>query len=132
MPKTIQPARDLWPEATATVTACEYKFPVGRALAFGLPDTRRFHITFNYWAPNPDGTPELHTAQLTSEKAMHVGTLFHIHYNPDAPHQTTRSTTDPHPATGPMLSRNPLLIISILGSVILSLAWLFVLRGCRP
>ena len=113
-----------WPEAMATVTACKYKVATGRALAFGIPSTKWFHITFNYWAPNPDGTPELHTAELTSEKAMHVGTLFPIHYNPETPHETT------HSAAAPTTSRNPLLIIGILGSVVLSLAWLLILRGC--
>jgi len=109
----------------ATVTACNYKVATGRALAFGIPSTRWFHITFNYWAPNADNVDELHTGELTSEKAMHVGTLFPIRYNPDAPHETT------HSAIEPTLSRNPLLIIGILGSVVLSLAWLLILRGCR-
>ena len=40
----------------ATVTACKYESGAGRALAFGLPTTRHFRITFNYWAPNPDAT----------------------------------------------------------------------------
>lgn len=124
MPKLIQSAHSQWPEAMATVTSCEYKFPVGRAIAFGLPTTRRFHITFNYWAPNPEGTPELHTAEFTSPKALHKGTLFPIRYNPEAPHETTQSTTEP------TLSRNPLLAIGIAGSVVLSLAWLLILRSC--
>jgi hypothetical protein len=131
MPKLTQPDRDTWPEAMATVTSCEYKFPVGRALAFGLPDTRRFHITFNYWAENADGTPELHTGEFFSRTALHKGTLFPIRYNPEAPHQTTRSSTDPQPTTGPVLSRSTLLAVGILGSIALSLAWLFVLRGCH-
>lgn len=125
MPKLIQPARSTWPEAMATVTACRYKVATGRALAFGIPTTRWFHITFNYWAPNADNIDELHTGELTSEKAMHVGTLFPIRYNPDAPHETTHSTTEP------TTTRAPLLIIGILGSAILSLAWLLILRGCH-
>jgi hypothetical protein len=124
MPKTIQPARTPWPEAMATVTACRYKFPTGRALAFGLPSLRRFHITFNYWAPNANNIDELHTSELTSDKAMHVGTLFPIRYNPEAPHETTQSAAEP------TLSRNPLLVIGIIGSMILSFVWLLILRGC--
>jgi hypothetical protein len=108
----------------ATVTACRYESGAGRALAFGLPTTRHFRVTFNYWAPNADNIDELHTGELTSEKAMPVGTLFHIHYNPDAPHENTHSTATP--AT----TRNPLLVIGVLGSVVLSLAWLLILRGC--
>ena len=117
-------SRDPWPEAMATVTACRYKIDTGRALAFGLPSMRRFHITYNYWAPNADNIDELHTGELTSEKAMHVGTIFPIRYNPNASHETTHSTTAPE------LARNPLLVIGILGSIVLSLAWLLILRGC--
>src|ERR1700761_1751727 len=124
MPKIIQPAHPLWPEAMATVTACKYESGAGRALAFGLPTTRHFRITFNYWAPNPDGTPELHTGELTSAKAMPQATLFPIHYKPETPHETTNS------AATPTATRNPLLIIGTLGSAVLSLAWLLILRGC--
>ncbi|HXS13009.1 MAG TPA: DUF3592 domain-containing protein [Acidobacteriaceae bacterium] len=124
MPKIIQSDRDTWPEAMATVTACKYESGAGRAMAFGLPTTRHFRITYNYWAPNVDNVDELHTGELTSEKAMHVGTLFPIRYNPDASHETTHSTA------APALTRNPLLVIGILGSVVLSLAWLLILRGC--
>ena len=126
MPKTFQPAHSLWPEAMATVTACKYESGAGRALAFGLPTTRHFRITFNYWAQNAQGTEELHTGELTSAKAMPQGTLFPIHYNPETPHETT------HSAAAPTATRNPLLIIGILGSAVLSLAWLLILRGCHP
>src|SRR5215469_11201378 len=121
-----------WPEAMATVTACRYQVATGRALAFGLPSMRHFHITFNYWAPNADNIDELHTGELTSEKAMHVGTLFPIRYNPEAPYQTIQSDTEPLPSNdAPMTTRNPLLIIGILGSVVLSLVWLLILRRSR-
>jgi predicted small integral membrane protein len=56
---------------------------------------------------------------------MPQGTLFPIHYNPETPHETTHSTA------APTTTRNPLLIIGILGSVVLSLAWLLILRGCH-
>ena len=119
-------SRDLWPEAMATVTACKYEFGAGRALAFGAPTSKHFRITYNYWAPNADNIDELHTGELTSEKAMHVGTLFPIRYNPETPRETT------HSAAAPTLTRTPLLAVGIIGSVILSLAWLLILRGCRP
>jgi len=109
----------------ATVTACKYEFGAGRALAFGIPTTKHFHITFNYWAPNAEGTPELHTSEFMSEEAIPQGTLFPITYNPEAPHlhnhsNSTRST-----------SRTPVLVVGIIGSLILSLAWFAVLRGCH-
>jgi hypothetical protein len=125
MPKTIQSGRDTWPEAMATVTACKYTAGAGRAIAFGLPTTRHFRITFNYWAPDSEGTPELHTAELTSEKAMPQGTLFPIRYNPDAPHEST------HSSAAQSTSRTPVIVVGLIGSAILSLAWLLILRGCR-
>jgi len=108
-----------WPEAMATVTACKYEFGAGRALAFGIPTTKHFRITFNYWANN-----ELHTSEFMSEKAIPQGTLFPITYDPEAPHLHSHSTT-------PSTSRTPVLVVGIIGSLILSLAWFAVLRGCH-
>ena len=113
-----------WPEAMATVTACKYEFGAGRALAFGIPTTKHFRITFNYWAPNPEGKPELHSSEFMSEKAIPQGTLFPITYDPEAPHHHSHSTT-------PSTSRTPVLVVGIIGSLILSLAWFAVLRGCH-
>lgn len=108
-----------WPEAMATVTTCHYNAGAGRALAFGLPTTRHFEITFNYWA---NGT--LHTGEFTSEKPIPQGTLFPLHFNPEAPHENSKKTA----ASG---LRSPVLILGLVGSVILSLAWFLILRGCR-
>lgn len=116
---------DTWPEAMATVTACHYESGAGRALAFGLPTTRHFRISYNYWAPNLEGIDEIHTGELTSEKAMPQGTLFPIRYNPDAAHETI------HTHAAPATPRIPFVAIGIIGSVILSLAWLLILRGCQ-
>ena len=95
MPKIIQPDRDTWPEAMATVTACKYESGAGRAMAFGLPTTRHFRIAFNYWAPNPDGTPELHTGELASAEAM-----------PRA-HSSPSTTTPKHPTKPRIPPPNP-------------------------
>ena len=107
----------------ATVTACKYEFGAGRALAFGVPTTKHFRITFNYWAPDAEGTAQLHTGEFSSATAVPQGTLFPVRYNPEAPRETTHSASEP-------LTRIPLIAIGIVGSVILSLAWLLVLRGC--
>jgi hypothetical protein len=115
-----------WPEALATVTACKYDFGAGRALAFGIPTTKHFRISYNYFAPNEHGTPELHTGEFTSEKAIPQGHLFPIRYNPDAPHQNSHATP-----TATQTTRGPLLIVGIIGSIILSLAWFAILRGCH-
>jgi hypothetical protein len=118
-------SRDTWPEAMATVTACKYDFGAGRALAFGAPTNKHFRITYNYWAQNADGIDELHTGELTSEKAMPQGTLFPIRYNPDTPHDTHSLASGTATA-----SRVPVFAIGLIGSVILSLVWLLILRGC--
>jgi hypothetical protein len=112
--------RDQWPEALATVTQCKYDFGAGRALAFGIPTTKHFRISYNYFA---DG--ELHEGEFSSSKALPQGHLFPIRYDPDAPHQHTRD-----PAAAPD-TRNPILAIGIIGSIILSLAWLAIMRGCH-
>lgn len=122
-----QPTNDLiaeqahWPEALATVTACKYDFGAGRALAFGIPTSKHFRISYNYFA---DG--ELHTGEFTSARAIPQGHLFPIRYNPDAPHQNSHDA----PATT-QGTRGPILAVGIIGSIILSLAWFAVLRGCH-
>ena len=112
-------ARDTWPKAMATVTACKYQFGAGQALAFGMPLSRRFLISYNYFVGS-----DLHTGQFRAAKAMPQGTLFPIAYNPDAPHVNERSEADP-------FSRSPVLAVGLIGSVVLSLAWLLVLRSCN-
>ena len=110
-----------WPEALATVTACKYDFGAGRALAFGIPTSKHFRISYNYFADD-----ELHTGQFTSAKAVPQGHLFPIRYNPAAPHQNSHDA-----ASTPQSTRGPIFLVGILGSIILSLAWFTVLRGCH-
>jgi hypothetical protein len=117
-PITGQPA---WPEALATVTACTYDAGAGRALAFGLPTTKHFRIAYNYFADD-----EIHTGQFNSAKPIPQGTLFPIHYNPEAPHHNSHDAS-----SSPQTSRTPLLLFGIAGSLVLSLAWLAILRGCH-
>jgi hypothetical protein len=113
-----------WPEALATVLSCKYDFGAGRALV-GIPTSKHFRITYNYNAPGPSGVDELHTGEFSSEKAMPQGTLFPIRYNPDAPHDHT------HPNAPAPAPRSTILLVGIIGSLILSLAWFAVLRGCH-
>ena len=110
-----------WPEAIATVLSCRYDMRAGRAIAFGLPSSKHFRITYNYFA---DG--EHHNGEFYSATAIPQNTLFPIRYNPDAPHQNS------HDASGsPQNPRAPLLTIGIIGSIILSLTWFAALRGCH-
>ncbi len=108
-----------WPETLATVLTCTYETRAGRALAFGLPSSKHFHITYNYWANN-----ELHTADSYTEKPIPQGSLFPIRYNPEEPHKSHHAGNQPPP-------RAPLLAVGIAGSVVLSLAWLLFLHGCQ-
>ena len=110
-----------WPEALATVTECKYDFGAGRALAFGIPLSKHFRISYNYFAND-----ELHTGQFSSATPIPQGHLFPIRYNPDAPHLNSHDA-----ASEPGSTRGPILVIGIVGSIILSLAWFAVLRGCH-
>jgi hypothetical protein len=115
-----------WPEALATVTACKYDFGAGRALAFGIPTSKHFRISYNYNAPNEQGEEVIHTGEFTSEKPIPQGTLFPTRYNPGAPHQNSHDTS-----AAIQNPRAPILTIGIIGSVILSLAWFAIVRGCN-
>ena len=107
-----------WPEAIAEVIECRYDVRAGRSVAFGLTSKKHFRIAYNYRAGDA-----LHTGECFSETAMPQGTLFAIRYNPDLPQQN-RTATEDAPA------RLPLLAIGIAGSIVLSLVWLLLLRGC--
>ncbi len=109
-----------WPEVLATVTACEYDFGAGQALAFGVPTGKHFRISFNYWV---DG--ELHTGEFYSDTALPQGHLFPVNYNPSAPHEHSKSGSTPS-------TKGPLIAFGIAGSIVLSLLWFAMLRGCNP
>ncbi len=106
-----------WPEAIAEVTACHYDMRAGRALAFGLSSKKHFRLAYSYRVGE-----ELYTGECYSEVARPQGSLMAIHYDPDLPH-VNRSA-------GGGRQRVPLLAIGVAGSVVLSLVWLLVLRGC--
>jgi len=91
----------------------------GRALAFGAPSGKHFRIRYNY---NANGA--IHEGEFYSEKAIPQNTLFPIRYNPEAAHENTHSASTPSP-------RSAMIAIGIIGSVILSLAWFAILRGCH-
>jgi hypothetical protein len=71
---------DSWPNAMATVTACHYETGALQAMAFGIPTTRHFRISFNYWAND-----EVHGGEFASAVALPQGHLFPIAYNPASP-----------------------------------------------
>lgn len=111
-----------WPEAIATVLECRYDMRAGRALAFGLPSDKHYRITYNYFANG-----EHHEGQFYSERPIPQNTLFPIRYNPDLPTDHTHA----HEAVPAPNPRPAMLLIGILGSLILSIAWFALLRGCH-
>jgi hypothetical protein len=120
---TIPDTHSDWPEAIATVLECRYDMRAGRALAFGLPSDKHFRIRYNYYANG-----EHHEGQFYSATAIPQNTLFPIHYNPDLPEDHTHDqTTSPTPQN----SRRASILVGIAGSIILSLAWFFIIRSCR-
>lgn len=105
-----------WLETTAEVIACKYEVGAGQALAFGVPRSKHFLITFTYYAHGKTFTDE-----FTSRTYLGQGRTFILSYNPLNPQQNTKSSS----------GRMPLFAIGVAGSVILSLIWLGILRGCN-
>ncbi len=106
--------------AMATVTSCHYEFGAGQALAFGIPKSRHFQITFNYWAGG-----SLHTGEFASSKAVPQGTLFPITYNPEAPHENSKSDSVGTPT-------RPLLGFVVAAVVVVAAVSMFAMHGCTP
>jgi hypothetical protein len=117
---------EAWPEALATVLSCKYDFGAGRALV-GIPSSKHFRITYNYWAPNEDGVDTIHQGEFVSDHYLAQNTLFPIRYNPDTPSDHLHAYSSVTVSS----PRNSLLTFGILGSVVLSIVWFAMLRGCR-
>lgn len=117
---TTKPATEpAWMETQATVTACEYDFGAGRALAFGIPSGKHFRITFTYYAHGRS-----YSGEFASTTYLEQGATLPISYNPLDPQQNSKSASTP-------ITKAPLFAIGVAGSVILSLLWLAVMRGCH-
>ncbi|HEX3967291.1 MAG TPA: hypothetical protein VHW70_04950 [Edaphobacter sp.] len=107
-----------WLDTQAKVVTCKYESGAGQALAFGIPTSKHFLITFTYYAHG-----KTYTDEFTSPTYLEQGATFSIAYNPLDPQQNSKSTATP-------ISRTPLFAIGIAGSVILSLICLFMMRSC--
>ena len=118
-----QPNPQPWIATEATVTSCRYQSPALGILAFGIPTTRKFSITFDYYAHG-----RLYSSEFQSSTAIPQNEHLPITYNPLHPEQNSRA----HALNStPTTSNPPLIAIGIAGSVLLSLLWLAVLRSCH-
>jgi hypothetical protein len=112
-----------WITAQATVTTCRYQSPGLSILAFGFQTGERFLITFDYYAHG-----QLYSGEFQSRTAIPQNEQIPITYNPLHPEQNSRTHGL---AAVPGTKRTPLFTVGIIGSVILSLLWLAILRSCR-
>jgi hypothetical protein len=110
-----------WIATEATVTSCRYQFAGLGNLAFGFSTQQKFRIAFDYYAHG-----RLYSDEFQSPVAIPQNQRIAITYNPLHPEQNSRTSGDSSRAT-----RNPLIAIGILGSVLLTLLGLAILRGCN-
>ncbi|GGA63324.1 hypothetical protein GCM10011507_13720 [Edaphobacter acidisoli] len=114
----MKPPKIPWLETQAKVTACKYEFGAGQALAFGIPRSKHFRIAFSYRAHG-----QTYTGEFTSPTYIEQGATFPIAYNPLAPQENSKTAATP-------VTKTSLFAIGVIGSIVLSLLWLALLRGC--
>ncbi len=112
-----------WIATEAIVTSCRYQSRGLSTIAFGFQTTQRFRITFDYYAHG-----QLYSGEFDSRTAIPQNEGFSITYNPLKPEQNSRGRDSGASAS---TTRSPILTVGIAGSILLSLAWLVVLRSCR-
>jgi hypothetical protein len=106
-------------ETTATVVACEYQFARMNTLLLGLQSGARFRIAFDYRAQG-----RTYSDEFQSPVAIPQNERFTVRYNPHRPEENDRSGKA---GSG---GRVPLMAIGVAGSIVLSLLWLAMMRGC--
>ena len=113
-----------WIETQATITSCKFQFAGLGNLAFGFSRQEKFRITFDYYAHG-----RLFSGEFQSPVAIAQNETIPISYNPLNPQENSRDLGSG--ATASAGGKPPLVAVGIVGSVVLSLAWLAILRGCR-
>lgn len=109
-----------WVATEATVTSCRFQFARLNILTLGIQTHKKFRITFDYYAHG-----QLYSDELQSPAAIPQSERIPLTYNPLDPQQNSLSA--PRGITG---TRSPLIAFGIAGSIVMSLLWLLVLRGC--
>jgi hypothetical protein len=121
-PATTPPIQK-WIEIEAIVTSCVYQRLSLSPLAFGFQTQKKFRITFDYYAHG-----RLYSGEFQSDAAIPQNEHIPISYNPLNPAENSR---DSGSSATPSRTKPPLIAIGITGSIILSLIWLAILRGCH-
>jgi hypothetical protein len=109
-----------WIETQATVTSCRFQFARMNTFTLGIQTGEKFRIAFDYYAHG-----RLYSDEFQSPVAIPQGEFILVNYNPMHPEQNDRTS-------GPNASptRYPLIAFGIIGSIVLSLLWLIILRSC--
>lgn len=112
-----------WIVTEATVTTCRYQFASLGNLAFGFSTQKKFRITFDYYAH-----ARLYSGEFQSGTAIPQNERIPLSYNPLDPQQNSRDSSISAVSS---TAKPSLIAIGITGSILISLLWLAVLRGCR-
>jgi hypothetical protein len=112
-----------WIATEATVTTCRFQFAGLGNMAFGFSAREKFRITFDYYAHG-----RLYSGEFQSPVAIPQNERIPIAYNPLDPQQNSRDSAS-SAASSP--AKPPLVAIGVAGSIVLSLLWLAILRGCH-
>ena len=116
---------DAWITTEAHVTSCRFQFARMNTWTLGIQTHEKFRITFDYYAHG-----KLYSDECQSPVAIPQNSPMTIRYNPLAPEQNDR-TSGPSRRTGNTSPRSAQITIGIAGSIVLSLLWLAILRGCH-
>jgi hypothetical protein len=120
-PATGLPSPDPpWIATEAIVTSCRYQFAGLGNLAFGFSTQEKFRIAFDYYARG-----QLYSDEFQSPIPIPQNERIALTYNPLRPEQNSRTS-----GSSARTARSPLVAIGILGSVVLSLLWLGLMRSC--
>jgi hypothetical protein len=114
-------AEQEWVATEGTVTSCKYQFAGMSNLAYGFSTQEKYRITFDYYAHG-----QLYSDEFQSPVAIAQNERIPVSYDPLNPERNSRNSGPSAKA-----SASPVIAVGIVGSVILSLIWLIVLRGCR-
>jgi hypothetical protein len=109
-----------WIETEATVTSCRFQFARMNTFTLGIQTGDKFRIAFDYYAHG-----RLYSDEFESPVAIAQDQRIPVAYNPLHPEQNSRTS-----GTNGAPSRSPLIAFGVLGSVVLSLLWLMLMRGC--